>query len=275
MGAEAKTKKQRSPNFPSVSLEKSLNFARVLLDKYSRNFVHAHVGLKALGYDSPKSSSALQVLAALISYGLVDVEGAADQKQVRISDLAFKIIADKRAVSPDRDVAIQEAALKPSIYQKILARFPNSLPTDDAIEHELVFAFKFNRGSTNDFLSVFRQTLDYAKISQSGTIGDETAFGQAIFQEMQGDKPMIPAQPKAEEPSEGAISTGFDAHLTRAYEGEREFGVYRIGRNLKARILIAGESPITQTAIKKLIQRLETDKEDVPTDDETEGTKSS
>ena len=65
--------KPRSPNYPALSLQKALDFARKL---YAVNHLHkasAEVVSKALGYTGLNGSS-LTAIAALKKYGLIEEE---------------------------------------------------------------------------------------------------------------------------------------------------------------------------------------------------------
>lgn len=263
MSTDMKPKKTRSPNFPTVTLEKSLSQAQTLLDKYSRFPVAWEVGISALGY-TLKSSAGKQAMATLSAYGLIQAEGSGSEKKIAVSDLAFKILADKRAFSLDREAAIKEAALKPAIYQKIIERFSKSPPADDVLEWELVSTYKFNKASIHDFITVFKGTLDFAKVYESDIIGDEITPPEAPFQELQGDKPMI--QPEAARSRTSVQPAMLGAHPMS--EGEYEISKFFLGKNISVRIVASAPiSKFTQKTINKLIKHLELDKEDLPVDD--------
>lgn len=263
MSANIKPKKTRSPNFPTVTLEKSLSQAQTLLDKYARYPIAWEVAIGSLGY-TLKSSAGMQAMATLIAYGLVQVEGSGSERKVAVSDLAFKILADKRAFSPEREAAIKEAALNPSIYQKIIERFTKSLPADDALEWELVSTYKFNKASVHDFITVFRGTLDFAKVYESGIIGDENIPPEAPIQELPGDKPMTQfevARPRPRIPLDIPTSPPIS-------EGEYEISKFFLGKDISVRIVASAPiTKFTQKTIDKLIRHLELDKEDLPVDD--------
>ncbi len=267
MSADMKPKKTRSPNFPAVSLEKSLSWAQTLFDKYARNPIAAEIAIKALNY-SPKSSHGLQATAALAAYGLVQVEGLGADKKIAVSDLAFKILADKRNFSPEREAAIREAALKPSIFQKIIEHYPQSLPADDALEWELVSTYKFNKASVRDFIAAFKGTLDFAKVYESGIIGDKYTPPETLDQEPQGDKPMTTQQETIRPPSPRYASLKPSTFITDAPEGEYEISKFFLGKDISVRILSSAPiTEFTQKTIEKLIKHLELDKEDLPADD--------
>jgi hypothetical protein len=263
MSADVKPKKTRSPNFPLVTLERSLSQAKTLLDKYSRNPIAWEVGIKALGYELT-GSRGKQTMAALGYYGLIRVESAGAGKKIAISELAFKIIEDKRAYSPERDSAIREAALNPPIFQKLIEQYPKGLPADDALEWELVSTYKFNKASVRDFITTFRGTLDFAKVYESGIIGDKYTPPETPIQEPQGDKPMI--QPEMARPRPHIPPTAPAAPPIS--EGEYEISKFFLGKDISVRIVASAPiTKFTQKTIDKLIRHLELDKEDLPEDD--------
>jgi hypothetical protein len=247
-----------------VTLEKSLSQAQILLGKYSQNQIAGEVAVKALDYSS-KSSGGKQAMATLAAYGLIQVEGLGAEKKVAVSDLAFKILMDKRVFSPEREMAIREAALNPGIFQKIIEKYPKSLPADDALEWELVSKYKFNKASVHDFITVFRGTLAFAKVYESGIIGDENITPEAPIQELPGDKPMV--QPEA------ARSRAHISPTTLApppiSEGEYEIAKFFLGGNISVR-LVASEpiTKFTKKTINKLIAHLNLDKQVLPGKDE-------
>ncbi|MGP8049751.1 MAG: hypothetical protein ACLPYB_03995 [Desulfobaccales bacterium] len=263
MSAEPKIKRMRSPNFPAVTLEKSLQQAQALLDKYSRNQIAWQVGRKTLGF-TDRGSGGKQAIASLGYYGLIKVEGSGEGKKIAISDLAFKILADKREVSPEREMAIYEAALNPPIYQKIIEHYPNGLPANDALEWELVSTYKFNTESVRDFINAFRETLAFAKVYESGIIGDKYTPPEAPIQELQGDKPMIqPEVARLRAPIPPAAPTARPIS-----EGEFEISKFFLGKDISVRIVASAPiTKFTQKTIDKLIRHLELDKEDLPEDD--------
>jgi len=264
MDIEMKGKKTRSPNYPAITLEKSLGLTQTLLDRYARHPIAWEVATKALGYSSTKSSSGKQAMAAIAAYGLIQVEGLGAEKKIAVSDLAFKILADKRAYSPEREAAIKEAALNPSIFQKIIERYPQSLPADDALEYDLIFTYKFNKASVHDFIAIFRGTLAFAKIYESGIIGDENILPDAPYQELPGDKPMI--QESIRPPRTASLRPS--TFITEAPEGEYEIAKFFLGGDISVRLMATAPiSKFTQKTIDKLIAHLKLDKEDLPKDD--------
>ena len=61
---------------------------------------------------------------------------------------------------------LREAAVKPSIYNDLIARFPEGLPSDETLRAELVADYDFNFKKVDSFISDFRETLSYAGLDK-------------------------------------------------------------------------------------------------------------
>jgi len=162
----------RSPKYPAFSLQKALERTTEFWDIEKRNAVPVSVAMKHWKY-SPKSSGGLKAVAALITFGLLDTKGMGRARKVLLTDLAIRIVTDKRGPSDERDSLIKEAAIKPKIYREILDQFPNDLPSDESLSHYLINDKRFNDEAVPGFLKDFRDTLTFAKLSNADIIADE------------------------------------------------------------------------------------------------------
>lgn len=259
MSDDHKVTRQRSPNFPSYSLPKCLELAKRFYEKHRRSSVPFEVATKALGYSS-KSSNGLQVVGALNAYGLIIVDGSGALKKLRLSDGAYKIIEDTRVKSPERDRAIEVAALTPNMFQKILDEYPDALPSEDHLAYELKFKHGFNPSAVQDFINAITATFDFAKIYNSDIIPEESTGSQEL-------------EPIRGNDMQKQISSGKTYIMQRTPEipvvmserSEHEIANYRVGRDLNVRLTSNGV--ITQKSILKLIKMLEMNVEDFPADD--------
>lgn len=173
METKEKSKRWRSPNYPLITLQRGFELIDILYKNHNIYFVALEVIGKDWGF-SFKSSHLAQLISALTSYKLIDVEGVGNTRRIKISDFAFKIITDKRTETEEqRKILIQEAALGPDIFKKICTIYPSGLPADTALEYELIHQFRFNPKSVKEFIGIFRRTMAFAKIYESGIIGDE------------------------------------------------------------------------------------------------------
>jgi hypothetical protein len=138
------TKKLRSPSYPSIGLEEALKRARRFYDRERRNPAPVDTVLDHWGY-KPGSGAGVLTIAALRKFGLIEYIGAGAQRKARLTNLAFRIILDEREPSPERDEALRQAALTPTIHSEIRRKFPNPpLPSDSTLRHYLVFDRQFN-----------------------------------------------------------------------------------------------------------------------------------
>lgn len=174
-GPAAKAKRgpvHRSPSFPAIDLKTAIDRARTFYQHEKRSPASVLVASSHWGY-SPQSSGGKQTLAALIAYGLMEDEGSGDQRKVRLTDLAFRILLDERPDSPERDEAIRRAAHMPKIHAEIFARSSDALPSDPNLRHFLVWDKKFNENSVGDFIRQLRSTAEFAGVYAPARDGSE------------------------------------------------------------------------------------------------------
>lgn len=164
-----KTQRLRSPAYPGINLEAALKRAREFYAKERRNAANVKVAVQNWGF-KPTSGGGFIVVAALKSFGLITEEGSGDARTIRLSDLGLRILLDERPESPDRDAAIKKAALNPKIHAQLWSQHGADLPSDANLRHELIFNSKFNENSVDDFIREYKDTIGYAKLTNSDTL---------------------------------------------------------------------------------------------------------
>ncbi|TBR09911.1 MAG: hypothetical protein EPO47_05030 [Rugosibacter sp.] len=158
----------RSPAYPSIDLKSAIERARQFYGAEKRAAANVKVAAEHWGY-SYASSGGKQAIAALLAFGLMEDEGSGDQRKVKLTDLALRIILDERQDSKERDEAIKRAALLPKIHQEILTKWP-TLPSDANLRHYLVLDRKFNENVVSDFIREIRNTVSFAKLQESDSM---------------------------------------------------------------------------------------------------------
>jgi hypothetical protein len=153
----------RSPAYPGINLKLAIEKAQAFYMYERRAEASVSVAVKHWGY-AASSSGGKQILAALISYGLMEDRGNGEHRQVRLTDLAFEILLDERPHSAERDDAIRRAALLPKIHAELFAHWSDGLPSTENVRHYLLVVKKFNDNSVDDFIKQLRITADFAKI---------------------------------------------------------------------------------------------------------------
>lgn len=158
-------KNERSPSFPFITLTKGLERTRELFDAARRHEMRLPDAAKAMNYGA-KSSGAVQSLAALIAYGLVEDSGSGDSRKFKVTDLGFKALEDQRPGA--REAALAEAAMNPKMIAEHAEKWKDGRPSDAICISELRIDRGFSEDGAKAFLRVFDDALSYAKVGSSG-----------------------------------------------------------------------------------------------------------
>jgi len=172
MNDEAKVRKvakDRSPNFPFISLEQALQRAEQFYSQEKRG--SAPVAAVAAHWNySPTSSGLQQTIAALKSYGLMEDDGSGEARKVRLTDLTFRILLDQRPDSVEREQFKRQAALRPNIASEIKEQWPDSLPSGPTLSHFLVLERGFNQQTASRVCKILEENEEFTKSSLSDTL---------------------------------------------------------------------------------------------------------
>jgi hypothetical protein len=162
----------RSPGFPFLNLQQALERARALR-KASKG---GEVRLSTAGsvWELGLKSSALrQTAAALKHYGLIDYLGSGEDRKVKLTDTANRIILDERPESPDRDSLIKKVALTPKLHAELWKKWGADLPPDVEMRSELILERGFSQAGALDAVAIYKGTLAFAKLSDADKMPDE------------------------------------------------------------------------------------------------------
>lgn len=119
--------RMRSPSYPSAGLLEAIETIAKLHKSARTNPVDREVAAKELGYTGLSGRSAT-VLSNLIQYGLLEKSG---KNEVRVSGRAVQILhPDTEAAKTN---AIHEAAAEPELFQRVMDRFTDGLPSTNAL----------------------------------------------------------------------------------------------------------------------------------------------
>ena len=173
-------KKVRSPSFPFLGLREALDRARTFYEAEQRNAARPETAAAHWGY-SAKSSGGKQTIAALRAFGLVDGDAL-----VKLSGRALRILLDEREGSEERLRLVQQAALMPPVHARLWERYGAELPSSQTLRLSLILDEGFNENSVDDFLTEYRETLEYARLL--------TAPGREE-KEVQTERPATPSPP--------------------------------------------------------------------------------
>jgi len=165
---EEKKKRQRSPNFPAVGLREAIERLNRFMEQDGRAGAPPDIAARHIGFTSAHGL-AMSVLAALKRFGLVeDKDGRVvpTQRGIEINSLP--------ANHEKRIRAIRDAALSPPIYAELIEQHKaTGLPHDETLEGELVAYKGFNPNGVKEFIKGFRETLEFAGLSDVRVLGSD------------------------------------------------------------------------------------------------------
>lgn len=193
-------RKGRSPAYPAIDLPEALQKAEVIRKAEGKNATHVDTALQHWGYKA-KSGGGMAALSALIKFGLLEDEGKGDERRVRLTQLALRILLDDLAESPERLKAVREAALLPAIHKELWEKYQGALPSDQTIRFYLRHDRVFQDDAADSCIQEFRSSLAYARLPESGTISPEASDTETFEGEQtmsQQQTPVATATPAAQ-----------------------------------------------------------------------------
>ena len=152
--------RHRSPNYPAIGLRGAVGKIEALYKADGLAASPKDAALKHMGYEKFHSEAA-RTLSALKSFGLI--EETADR--LKLTQRGIEIVARSQG-DPIREKAIKEAAVDPEIYQLIMDYYrPTGFPSDASLKSDLITVRKFNPTAVDGFMQDFKDTLEFAGLS--------------------------------------------------------------------------------------------------------------
>lgn len=149
--------RKKSPRAPSISLEDALNRALKVYDKERRHEVPIDVVAVDVGYKNGKSGAALQTLASIRYFGLM--------QRPKEGMLVVSAEVEKYKFSPDpehKQLLLNNWLRTPQIFSDLLDKFQTNLPSDAVIKYELI-QLGFNSSAADDFITIFKKSVEFVR----------------------------------------------------------------------------------------------------------------
>lgn len=252
MSEEEFKKRDRSPNFPYLSLTQSLERAEALYGSAKGNSVRLSDAASDWG-TSPTSSSTLRYASALIAFGLLADEGTGEARRIRLTDTALRILGDTRPGV--RDELLQKAALNPALVREYYTKWGKNRPNDAHAVSTLIFDSSFTERAARTFLQVFDDAIAY--------VNDEASEGEDVqakkVEENTKRAPSTEMAIGAEPLTHARDSSPDGVGPVSAALHESEWFKARVSKSVSVRILVDGE--FDATMLGRLIRMLETQRE--------------
>lgn len=238
-------RQSRSPNFPYVNLTVALERAQQLYESSRGNPVR----LRDAATDwnlSPTSSGTQRLAAALLAFGLLNEDGSGEERRLRLSQAAMRILDDTRPGV--RETLLREAALRPQTIREYYMKWRNRRPSDSHAVSQLKFDSGFNDESAKTFLKVFDDALTYVSTQEGG---DDTTAGAPHDDHIRDE-----VQTEARDGATAAAP--LTVTNVAPIRGEEWFRA-KVGRETTVRIVCDG--PFGRQELERLIRLLEAQKE--------------
>ena len=159
-------KRSRSPQYPSLSLPQAIEMVTKLHKANRTSVISRETAAKDMGYAGLTGRS-LTVIAALAQYGLIEKAGKGD---IKVTRRAVDILHSVEQA--DRDEAVREAALAPALFQQLIERFPEGVPSHNALRSYLIQQ-EFGDVAIGPAITAFLETIAFAeKAKESGRTGE-------------------------------------------------------------------------------------------------------
>lgn len=223
--------KMRSPNYPALSLPDAIGKLATIYQKEVQRKMSRAVAATHLGYGGLNGAS-ITVISALLKYGLL--EGRGDE--IRVSPGGVAILVDPVG-APDRMRAMQEAARKPALFVELQKQFDGQVPSTENLQAYLQ-----------------KQGFTATAASAAGRAYRDTM--ELVIAETVAHTPKEEPPPKPPGGKEEPIVVD---------ETPQESLKMRVSKDCVVSLSFSG--PVTQSAISKLIKKLEISKDEYPADE--------
>lgn len=162
---EKKTR-HRSPAYPTVGLREAVERVGKLYKADGKAGAPPRLAATHIGF-ATAHGQALSVLAALKKFGLVtEVNGriVPSQRAIEILNLPTS--------DPRRVQAVKDAALSPEVYRELIEQHRDTgWPADDVLQADLITYRNFNPKAVAGFVKDFKDTLEFAGLSDLSVLG--------------------------------------------------------------------------------------------------------
>ena len=157
----------KSPRSPSMSLPKALEKAMKIYAKERKNAVPLEVAAQDMGYSNANSGAALQALASLRYFGLLE--------RPKTGYLAVSRDVEQYQFAPDEALKSQlrqKWMRMPAAFEAILQQFPEHMPSDANLRFSLI-SQGFGAATAVVFTEVFKESAAFADIYSDVSFASE------------------------------------------------------------------------------------------------------
>lgn len=148
--------RKKSPRAPTMPLDEALERALRIYEKDRLHPVPTEIAAKHMGYAGANNGSALQCLASLRYYGLLD------RPRDGFVAVSKDVEALKFAPSEDlRKAFLRRFVGTPPLFAELLDRSQGGMPSDESLKYELIQR-GFIPSSAGTVANVFKRSVEFA-----------------------------------------------------------------------------------------------------------------
>ncbi len=160
----SQSKRERSPSFPYLDLQSSVDFLGKLFKEVRTSEVKL-VDVAVAWQMSESSGSFLRYISALGQFGLIDSLSTGDVRKIKVSGAGRRILEDDRPGV--REALLSQAALQPKLIRGLfygeeeMNEWARERPSDAIAESYLKFDLMFSPDAAKRFISVYDATVPF------------------------------------------------------------------------------------------------------------------
>jgi hypothetical protein len=150
--------RRKSPRAPTMPLDEALERTLKVYEKERLHATSTDIAAKHMGYTSANNGSALQCLASLRYYGLLE------RPRDGLVAVSKDVEAYKFAPTEDlRAAFLRRFVSAPPLFAELLDRFQGGMPSDESLRYELIQR-GFIPSSAATVGIVFRRSVEFAGV---------------------------------------------------------------------------------------------------------------
>ncbi len=197
--AGSKGLRERSRNYPAITLEDAVQSLMQFHAKAGRNAVNPIVAVSMWGYKAMSGSAATKLAAMTGHYQLL----ARDQNgSIRVSELGLKIAVPVNQA--ERPLALKEAALLPKVFKEIKDEYHGL--AEETLKAQLQRSKGFSEDGAEKAASIYFANSIFAKLDEADLEQVESGQMTSVVSAVQGFGQRVP-------PSTGGLPAGSAAKV--------------------------------------------------------------
>lgn len=155
--------RKKSPRAPTMALDEALDRALKIYEKDRLHPIATEIAAKHMGYANANNGSALQCLASLRYFGLLE--------RPRDGFVAVSKDVEAYKFAPNEDLRrafLRRFISTPPLFAELLDRAQAGMPSDESLRYDLIQR-GFIPGSASTVANVFKRSVEFSEVLSYST----------------------------------------------------------------------------------------------------------